>query len=186
MEAHAPRIIQVEFFLLGKVDTLEDLDRNFEKRKAEDLILMLEGVPPALLSSRIKPTVRFFDTRGYLTRLVDETKKLKGQRRALIKKINKASGLVKFFLDIRLRVVLQWLSECETLKLSLAVNELEIVVRGRYPVALEIRDGRFLPLQDDEAHELLESVAQASGMQVFTFKHGDLLSDEQVGAWRLT
>jgi len=177
MGENLPRIIQVEFFLTGKHATVDDLIRDHEKRMAEDVELVLEGMPPNLVGSRMKAVARFFDTRGYITRLVDDTQQLQDLRLSLTEKIIKARGFKRFFLNIRLLVVLQWLNECEQLRLSLPARELGIAVRGKHPVALETWDHHFLPLKDDEAHELLESVASASGIWIFTFAHGDLLGD---------
>jgi hypothetical protein len=177
MRSGLPNIVQVEFFLTDKNATLEDLFRDFEKRMAEDVEEILEGVPPNLVGSRIKAVARFFDTRGYLTRLVDETKKLKDKHLSLAEKVDRASGLRKLYLKIHLLVVLEWLRQCEELRLPLAASELGIAVQGKHPVALETWDHHFLPLRDDEAHELLEAVANAKQVWIFVFEHNDLLSD---------
>ncbi len=153
----ADNIVQAEFFHVGKDHpSLAALMADCDGR-------VVDGMP-------IKTVVRFSDSTGTLTSLIQESVRLEADRKNLDWYFPATRGLYRWWLDKKSR----WLAGKHILLRERAVK---IVAKrlGACEVAniqIEVVKGdkrTFRPLYSDEHHELLEVSRKASGVWIFLF-----------------
>ena len=172
-------VVQAEFSHVGggEVRTLAGLLAQCQERAKDGLELALQGNNRR---SGIKTVVRFHDQRGRLTSITRRYEKTERRDREIFSKFLTATELRRRLLDLWGRGLAGKSQRLRTAACILAAEELRNAIQTSAQVTVEQADNRFRPMRRDEAHELLESAAQAKYVWLFIFKPNDLLADSNV------
>lgn len=173
-------IVQIEFFLIDVIhqQSIEELKKELDEATEEILTLARHGIE----TWGIKPTVRFFDTTGVLTKFVVRAEDVSKGRDEALKKFGEAfaqnSKLKKIFWEARRQWLHRKMSSLRTEAGMLARAHLREAIERGEEVALQRMDRSFRPLWRQEVHELLEAAESSKNVWFFVFKPNELRADE--------
>lgn len=168
MEHTHALIVQAEFFLIPS-GSFENIRENIENAVRENVAT--------------KVCVRFFDTRGLVSKAVLQAHIAEARGKAILDVLSLSStpehttefGSPYQSAREEFSVRQQDLRRC-------VIREVRFVMNNNLGLALEQNDHSYRPLLQDEHEKLIKQIAGSSGLWVFLFPPNNLLADSHVAS----